>query len=395
MIYAFDNYLIDTSARDLKSDGASVSVEPMVLDVLVHLIENNTRVVSKDELVKVVWQGRFVSDAAVSSAIKAARRAIGDSGSEQRMVKTMHGRGFRFVAPVVESRAGQTQKAAAETDTPDQEIRYCRSADGTRIAYAVAGSGPPLVKTSHWLTHLEFDWYSPVWIHINSALMEGRTLIRYDPRGNGLSEWNVSDFSLERQVEDLEAVIDAIGVKDFPLIGLSQAAAVSAAYAARHPEKVSRLACLGGYEKGWQHAHGEAGQSQINAMIQMLELGWGSETLAIQSMFSSIFMPDAAPEYQKWFSELQRKSATGKTAAALMKAIGEVDVSEILPNVKTETLVLHARNDSAISFRQGQALAAGIANARFVPLDTSNHILPESDPAWHRASGLFKEFLDA
>ena len=201
MKYAFDKFLVDTSPRELKASGDPVAVEPKVLDVLVHLIENSNRVVSKDELVEVVWQGRFVSDAAVSSAIKAARRVVGDTGSDQRMVKTMHGRGYRFVAPLVES--GERRQPEA---VPEQEIRYCKSADGTRIAYAVAGSGPPLVKTSHWLTHLEFDWHSPVWIHINSALMEGRTLIRYDPRGNGLSDWEVTDFSLERQLEDLEAV---------------------------------------------------------------------------------------------------------------------------------------------------------------------------------------------
>ena len=305
------------------------------------------------------------------------------------MVKTMHGRGYRFVAPLVES--GERRQPEA---VPEQEIRYCKSADGTRIAYAVAGSGAPLVKTSHWLTHLEFDWHSPVWIHINSALMEGRTLIRYDPRGNGLSDWEVTDFSLERQLEDLEAVVEAVGVEQFPLIGMSQAAAVSAAYAARHPDKVSKLVCLGGYEKGWRQAHGPAGRLQIEAMIKILEFGWGSETLAIQSMFSSTFMPDAAPEYQKWFSELQRKSATGKNAARLLKAIGDVDVSDILPRVEAETLVLHARSDATIAFRQGQALAAGIPGARFVPLESSNHILPETDPAWHRAAELMREFVD-
>jgi DNA-binding winged helix-turn-helix (wHTH) protein len=162
--YFFDSFILDTSVRELSAEGAAVKIEPKVFDLLLHLIEKRDHVVSKDELVASIWDGRFISEAAVSSAVKSVRKALGDDGKNQRYVRTMHGHGFRFIAPVVESRANHaTAESADKDELPDQNIRFCHSADGTRIAYALAGSGPPLVKAANWLNHLEFDWESPVW----------------------------------------------------------------------------------------------------------------------------------------------------------------------------------------------------------------------------------------
>lgn len=389
MNYSFGEFTLDTAGLELRADGAPVSVEPKVLEILIYLVENRDRVVTRDELIDTIWEGRFISDAAVSSAIYAVRNAVGDSGAAQNMVKTMHGRGFRFVASTVESGTGP----AAETDEkPEQDIYFCHSKDGTRIAYSIAGEGPPLIKTSHWLTHVELDWNSPVWRHVHRHFAQTHQLIRYDPRGNGLSEWDVDDFSLARQVEDLEAVANAVGLDRFPILGISQAAAVSVAYCVKNPDRVSRMAFYAGYACGWRHHGSEKRIKATEASIALIESVWGGSG-AVQQMFSSTFMPDAPPENLKWFSELQAQSSNGRNAAKLVAAIGDVDVRDILGQVSVPTLVLHAREDNAISFRQGQTLAAGIPGARFVPLETSNHILPETDPAWHRCSRLITEFL--
>lgn len=264
----------------------------------------------------------------------------------------------------------------------DQQIRFCKAADGTQIAYATVGEGPPLVKTANWLNHLDFDWESPVWRHVFRALSDGRQLIRYDARGNGLSDWDITDFSLERQVDDLETVVEAMNLERFPLLGISQGCAVSVEYAVRHPEKVTRLILIGGYAKGWNLRPDAEALRQTEAMITLIGIGWGKENPAFRQMFTSSFMPDAPPENHQWFNELQRISTTPQNAVKLMRAVGDVDITDALANVQAPTLVMHSTGDQRVPFDQGRELAAGIPNARFVSLNTNNHLTPESDPAW-------------
>jgi len=263
-----------------------------------------------------------------------------------------------------------------------QQIRFCRAADGTRIAYATVGEGPPLIKTANWLNHLEFDWESPVWRHVFRGLANGRTLVRYDARGNGLSDWDIEDFSLERQVNDLETVVEATGLERFPLLGLSQGCAVSVEFAARHPEKVSRLILIGGYAKGWNRQGNPEIVRQTEAMITLVGMGWGKDNPAFRQMFTTMFMPDAPPENQSWFNELQRMSTTAENAVKLLRAAGEVEVEDRLREVRAPTLVMHARHDMRVPFDRGRELAGGIPGARFVSLDSRNHLLPETDAAW-------------
>jgi len=275
----------------------------------------------------------------------------------------------------------------------DQQIRFCKTADGTKIAYATVGDGPPLIKTANWLNHLDFDWESPVWTHVFSALAEGRTLIRYDARGNGLSDWNIEDFSLERQVEDLEAVVEATSVERFPLLGISQGCAISAVYAARYPEKVTKLILLGGYVKGWNRIGKPEVVRQTEAMMTLVAIGWGKNNPAFRQMFTSMFMPDAPAENQSWFNELQRISTKPQNAVKLLRAVGDVDVSDILGNIQAPTLVMHAKGDLRVPFDSGRELAGGIPGARFVSLDTDNHIMHAGDPAWPIALREINEFL--
>ncbi len=397
MKYVFDGFVLDTALKELSRDGLVVGIEPKVFELLLHLIENRDRLISKDELVASVWEGRFISDAAVSSALRSVRRALGDDGKSQRYVKTVHGHGFRFVAAVVET--GDTRDTpatggGATGEPPNQNIRFCHSSDATRIAYATAGHGPPLVKAANWLSHLEFDWESPVWKHFFKELASANQLVHYDARGNGLSSWNVTDFSLDRQVEDLEAVVDTLGLERFPLLGVSQGCAKAAAFAARHPERVSKLILFGGYARGWRHRDGPHCVTEGEARCALIRAGWGRDNQAVRQMFTTIYMPDAPPESQTWFTDLQKKTASADNAAAILMAHGDVDVRGLLKDVQAPTLVIHSRNESGVPYEQGQELAAGIKDARFVTLETANHILPVTDPAWKRYARLLHDFLD-
>jgi pimeloyl-ACP methyl ester carboxylesterase len=282
-----------------------------------------------------------------------------------------------------------------ETGQPamHQEIRFCKASDGTQIAYASVGSGPPLVKAANWLNHLEFDWESPVWRHIFRSLSNDRALIRYDARGNGLSDWEVEDFSLERQVSDLESVVAAAKLDRFPLLGISQGCAISAEFAVRHPEKVTKLVLVGGYARGWNRMGVPDLVRQTEAMITLVGMGWGRDNPAFRQMFTSMFMPDAPPENQSWFNELQRITTTARNAVRLLRANGDVDMTDRLKEVRAPTLVLHARHDMRIPFDSGRELAGGIPGARFVSLDTSNHLMPETDPAWPTMLREISEFL--
>jgi pimeloyl-ACP methyl ester carboxylesterase len=252
-----------------------------------------------------------------------------------------------------------------------------------------------LVKAANWLNHLEFDWESPVWKHFFTALAGTHQLIRYDARGNGLSSWDVDDFGLDRQVEDLKAVVDTLGLETFPLLGLSQGCAKAVVFAARYPERVTRMVLCGGYARGWRHRDPADSASVGEARCTLIRSGWGSDNKAIRQMLTTIYMPDAPAEAQTWFTDLQRKTATAENAAAILLAHGDVDIRGILGNVRAPTLVIHARNDVVVPYDQGQELAAGIEGARFVTLDTANHILPATDPAWQRCMCHIHDFLEA
>lgn len=263
-----------------------------------------------------------------------------------------------------------------------QVIRHCRSADGVRIAYAIAGAGPPLLRAAHWMSHLRFEWQSPVWRHWIDALSATNTLIRYDERGNGLSDWEVADLSFDRMVEDLESVADASGLDRFPLLGVSQSCAVSVAYAVRHPERLSCMILYGGFVRGWRK-RGDAHQADTHeAMTTLIREGWGMDNPAFRQLFTETFIPGASREHMTWFNDLQRISATPMNASRLLKAFGDTDVSALLGCVKVPTLVLHARDDAAVPFAEGNAFAGGIPGARFIGLDSANHILLADEPAF-------------
>ncbi len=276
----------------------------------------------------------------------------------------------------------------------EQQICFCTSSDGARVAYATTGSGPPLVKVANWLSHLEFDWNSPVWRHWIRALARDHTLVRYDERGCGLSDWAVEEFSLEAWVRDLEAVVDRLGLERFPLLGISQGGPIAIAYAVRHPERVSRLVLYGTYSRGRMHRNlSEREREEREVMIRMIAVGWGKDHAAFRQVFTSLFIPGASPEQAHWFNELQRVSATPENAVRMVRAFDDLDVRHLAPRLELPTLVLHATRDLRVPFAEGRLLASLIPGARFVPLDSGNHILLETEPSWHRFMRELRVFL--
>ena len=263
-----------------------------------------------------------------------------------------------------------------------QEIRYCKAPDGVRLAYATVGSGPPLMKSAHWLGHLEYDWEFPIFRSFLLELAKAHTLVRYDARGNGLSDWDVSGISLGAWVDDMEAVANAAGLDRFPLIAFSQGCAVAIAFAVRYPDRVSHLILYGGFAVGFNKRPNltAADKERFAALKTLMKLGWGADDPTYRQIFTSSFVPDATREQIDAFNELERLSGSPECAVRYLQAVADIDARELLPEVKAPTLVMHVRDDRRIPIELGRELAAGISGARFVALPGKNHVLLEQDP---------------
>jgi class 3 adenylate cyclase/pimeloyl-ACP methyl ester carboxylesterase len=264
-----------------------------------------------------------------------------------------------------------------------QEIRYCRAPDGVRLAYAISGQGKPLVKTANWMNHLEYDWACPIWHPFLLGLSKSHQLVRYDARGNGLSDWDVAELSFDAWVSDLETVVDAAGLKEFPLLGISQGCAISIAYAVRHPERVTHLILFGGFAVGSsKRTPQEAAKRE--ALTTLVRLEWGADSPSIRQLFAASMIPDATKEQIDSFNELQRRTTSAECAARYLETTAEFDVTGLLPQVRVPTLVMHSRGDAQVPLEAGRQMAAGIPDARFVALQGNNHVLLGQDPSMQR-----------
>ena len=393
MKFLFENHEIDIDRRELRRGAEPLDIEPQVFDLLVYLIRHRDRVVSKDDLIEGVWHGRIVSESALTSRISAARKAVGDDGDAQRLIRTVPRKGLRFVGAVREGASMVAEPPPKAAIARTQEIRFCTSPDGTRIAHASVGEGPPLLKAANWLSHLEHDWEGPIWTDLLQALAAKNRLVRYDARGNGLSDWDVRDISFEAFVQDLESVVAATGVSRFPLFGISQGCAVSIAYAVRHPERVERLVLYGGFARGKRHRGSQEMIDQSYAALTLMRQGWGTDNPAFRQFFTSLFIPDGTPDQMRWWNEVQRRTASPENAARIRDVVDDIDVEELLPQVRVPTLVLHCRDDAVAPFEEGRRMAAGIPGARFVALEGRNHIITSSDPSWNRFVDAVGKFL--
>jgi DNA-binding winged helix-turn-helix (wHTH) protein/pimeloyl-ACP methyl ester carboxylesterase len=407
--FVFSDHRLDLERRELWRGSEQLAVQPQVFDLLIYLIRHRDRVVTKDELIAEVWNGRIVSDSTLTSRINAVRKTIGDDGEHQRLVRTIARKGIRFVGTVrednvfveviadvyaghSENNSGSVGIGASCQTTEHQQIHYCRAEDGVRLAYAISGHGPPLVKTANWLNHLEYDWDSPVWRHVLHGLSQDHTLVRYDARGSGLSDWDVAELSLDAWVTDLDRVVAAAGAKRFPLLGISQGCAISIAYAVRYPERVSHLILYGGFVLG-AHKRSPNDAEKHRALTTLTRLEWGADSPAFRQIFTLHFMPDGSKEQIDSFNELQRRSTSPECAARYLEVVGDFDVTEISAKVTVPTLVMHARGDLRVPFELGQHMAARIPNAKFVALQSRNHLLLENEPAAERFFEEIRIFL--
>ena len=287
----------------------------------------------------------------------------------------------------------KSRDEAQRIGLPKQLVRHAMARDGTRLAYSVMGKGPPLVKAANWLNHLEHDWKSPVWRHWLNEFTRGHTLIRYDERANGLSDWDTPEISFDAFVDDLECVVETTGLESFDLLAISQGAAVAIAYAVRHPEKVRRLLILGGYSAGWA-ARGDPGEiARREALLKLTEVGWGSDHPTYRQVFTSLYIPEGTPEQVNWWNEMQRVSCSPENAVKLQRALSLIDVRDLLPKVTVPTLIFHSRDDQVVPFTAGEYLAEHIPGATFVPLEGENHVLLEKEPAWTAFTRLARRFL--
>ena len=379
-MYLFDDCQVDPRQFELRRGGDVVHVEPQVFTLLAHLIEHRDRVVAKTELLDTVWGDRFVSDSALTSRVKMLRRAVGDDGCQQRVVATVHGVGYRFVADVAEL---DEPRVASIVERPPQQIRYCVSADGVHVAYALSGTGAPLVKAANWLTHLDLEWSSPIWAHWLDGLAEHYRLVRYDERGCGLSDWDVPDLSFEAWVDDLELVVEAAGLDRFPLLGVSQGGAVAIAYAVRHPERVSRLVLVGAYSRG-RYARAQTADEREEAALdlQLGRIGWRHDDPTFRQVFASQFLPDGDRALWDAFNDLQRATTSTENVVRFLDAFARIDVSALAPNVRCPTLILHSRDDLRVPRAQARELAALIPDSELRFLNSRNHILTAHEQAW-------------
>lgn len=391
-MWRFDEFVLDTARYELRRADQVIKVEPQVFDVLTQLVGNHDRFVTKEELFDSVWGGRFVGEAALTSRIKAARKALGDDGESQRYIRTVRGRGYQFVGTIFDDPVDAAPAAPEPAPPPRQHIAFCRAADGVRLAYAVVGDGPPLVRAANWMTHLGYDIESPVWRHWVRDLAASHTFIRYDERGCGLSDWEAGEFTFEDWVSDLETVVETLGLERFPLLGVSQGGAVAVAYAARHPDRVSKLVLCSSYARGRAARAMDDEERRAAALdLDLARVGWGRDDPAFRQVFAAQFQPDGTREDWEAFDHLQRRTTSPANAVRFLEVFARIDVSDLAAQVQCPTLILHSRDDHRQPMRFGEELAALIPDSRLVALASNNHLLTETEPAWQT----FRQELDA
>lgn len=371
VLTALDDRLLSTPAESIPYLRQIVQADPSLEWGWVRLVERLKEAGS--------WQEAEAQHAAASEALQ-------DYGGASPALE-------RALRKPAGQHASRENAATPDTDIR-QEIRFCRAPDGTRIAYALSGEGPPLVKTANWMNHLEFDWQSPIWGHFLRGLSSEHRLLRYDARGNGLSDRDVGELSVATWLADLETVVDAAGFDRFPLLGVSQGCAISVAYAVKHPERVSHLILYGGFPAGiYARKANERETAQRDAMITLARLGWGQDNPAFRQMFTSLFIPAGKQEHEDAFNELQRISASPEGAARYLEADAWLDVRDLLEKVTTPTLVLHPVGDAVIAVKLGRELAAGIPGARFTSLPGENHLFLQGEETEARFFEEFRSFL--
>lgn len=393
MRYRFADCVLDTQTLRLERRDEAVPVEPQVYDLLAVLVQNPTRVISKDELIETVWQGRIVSDATISTRINAARSAVGDDGTKQAIIRTIQRRGIELRVPV-EMETGKDKPKSVETAKPQrQRIKYATSRDGTRIAYAQSGSGPPILRLSHHLSHLEMDWHSQLWRPLFDRLGAHNTLVRFDGRGTGLSDSNLEGAMIDDYVADLSAVVDAADIDNFPLITHLQSTPVALRFIADNPGRVSRLVVQEGYVRGRSLREGAQDSPDADPVIALMQTGWGDPNNGFMRGFASMIMPSASAEEINQMIHLIASVAKPEDVVMARRIIDKFTAEDCLSKVDIPCLVIHARNDPIHPVEEARELAMGIPDSELLIVESSHTVCTPSDPTWEEQVSAMMDFL--
>ena len=368
MRYAFADCLLDTDTRTLLRLGTSVPVEPQVFDLLALLAANPVRVVTTDEIVEQVWRGRIVSDSTISARIAAARKAVGDSGKDQAVIRTVSRRGLQLIAPVNAPDAAPEPRASAT-----QTVRYATASDGARIAYAVAGSGPPLLIGFYMGTDLDIDWNAPTNRPLYDALIPHHTVIRLDARGTGLSDRGIEEVDFARNATDILSVADAIGLDRFALLAESGGCLDTITFAATYPDRVSHLILAGGYAEGRSLREGGK-PPESDSIRAIIDEGWGKPDNAFATGFATLYFPEGPHDAVRVIAENMGKSVSRETIILYRDAVNTASVIDLLPAIQAPTLIVHGRNDHVHPLSEARKLARGIKNAELLVLESANNI---------------------
>ena len=265
-----------------------------------------------------------------------------------------------------------------------QQVRFVTARDGAQIAWAAIGHGPPVLKAPNWLNHIEYEWRNPVWGPAFAALARHCRLVRFDQRGNGLSDWEVDEISQDAMIGDMAAVAGAAGLDRFALLGISQGCAFSIRYAVENPERVSCLVLLGGFLRGRLKRPDPEQRKLCEALTLIIRDGWGSPNPVFRHFFTSNFIPDAPPEVAATFDELQRIATSPASALRIWDMNNNLEATELAKRLRAPTLVLHCAGDRVAPIEEGRHMARTIPGARFVELPGDSHVLVTGTPAFER-----------
>lgn len=392
MRYTFSDCQLDTDTQTLTRSGSEVPVEPQVFDLLCLLAANAGKLVTKDQIVDEVWNGRVVSESAISARIAAARKAVGDDGKAQRVIQTVSRRGLRLIAGADKSSGVAQPTGAATSGLP--KLRYARADDGTTLAYTVTGSGPPLVYVDFFPSDTLGAWNEPSERPLIDTLNAHFTLIRYDQRGCGMSERNVDALELPIVADDLRVVANAAGVDRFAVHAQSGSCLTAIIFASLHPERVSRMALFGGYAEGRLRRGGKA-QAENEVFRSMVTEGWDKPGGAFIAAMMAAYMPEGPSDMVRTVASFMQKNATTKNQLLERDMINNASVADYLPQITAPTLLFHARHDPVHPLAQGQKLAAGIPNAELLVYDTANHVPIPGHRLWDRYVQDIVSFLSA
>jgi DNA-binding winged helix-turn-helix (wHTH) protein/pimeloyl-ACP methyl ester carboxylesterase len=390
IVYEFGPFRLEPGEHRLMRKGLSIPLTGKAFDTLRVLLERQGRLVSKQDLMNAVWPETRVEDNNLDRNISALRKTLGEQETGEPYIETVPRVGYRFIAPVTITAPKLNRRAEDREPEPRQEIRFCTTPDNVRLAYATVGAGYPIVRVANCFNHLDFEWGSPIWRHWVRDLARGHSLLRYDGRGNGLSERNVDDFSLEAWVQDLETVVNAAGLEKFALMGHSQGSSVAIAYAVLHPDRVSHLILCGSYSRGACYRGNAELLKARCALETLVEVKFGESNPSFFQLVTDFYIPDgASPEEQDWFKDLQLISVSSRNLVKFMRACDEINVRSILSKVTVPTIVFHSSGDRVSPSEEGRIVATEIPGARFVPLASGNHFLLAEESAWK----IFREEL--